>query len=332
MFPQKNPLGREKGGIKDLPDWKSRIHELLAADYTLFFKTFLNSGLIKSNEIQYLRVPMNLFLKTAIRAAKEAGRIHQKHYGRVRHIRFKSKNKLNLVTEVDQQCEKTILSILKKRFPSHGLWGEESGREKNLSDFTWVVDPLDGTTNYAHSYPFFCCSIALVKNSNPIVGVIYDVLRDECFTAEKGHGAFLNGKRLRVSATKSLEESLVSTGFAYAVRETHYNLDNFRRIVLQAQGVRRDGSAAMNLAYVAAGRFDGFWERGIQAWDMAAGVLMVEEAGGKVTDISGKPFDLMAENALASNGGIHNQIFKILKNGKDEKTWAAKWAKMARPK
>jgi myo-inositol-1(or 4)-monophosphatase len=136
---------------------------------------------------------------------------------------------------------------------------------------------------------------------------------------------------LSVSKTSTLAESLLSTGFAYAVRETHYNLDNFRKFVLTAQGVRRDGSAAMNLAYVAAGRFDGFWERGIQAWDMAAGVLMVTEAGGKVTDITGRPFDLMAENALAGNHKIHARILGILKNGKDEKVWRAKWAKKARP-
>jgi myo-inositol-1(or 4)-monophosphatase len=265
---------------------------------------------------------MSQYLKTAVQAAKAAGRIHKLHYGHVRHIRFKSKDKLNLVTEVDQLCEKAVLSLLKARFPGHNFWGEESGQQKNQSDFTWLVDPLDGTTNYAHAYPFFCCSVALVQKGNPIVGVVYDALRDECFTAEKGRGAFLNGKRLHVSATKTLAESLVCTGFAYAVRETHYNLDNFRQFVLKSQGVRRDGSAAMNLAYVAAGRFDGFWERGIQAWDMAAGVLMVTEAGGKLTDITGKPFNLMGENALASNGRIHGQIFKILRNGKDEKSWA----------
>ncbi len=267
---------------------------------------------------------MSLFLKIAIQAAREAGRIQKNHYGRVRHIQFKSKDKLNLVTEVDRQCEKAILSLLQKRFPTHGLWGEESGRDKSRSDLTWVVDPLDGTTNYAHSYPFFCCSVALVQGGTPLVGVIYDPLREECFTAEKGKGAFLNGRRLRVSSTRSLGESLVCTGFAYAVRETHYNLDNFRRFVLKAQGVRRDGSAAMNLAYVAAGRFDGFWERGVQAWDMAAGVLMVREAGGKVTDITGGPFNLLGENALASNGKIHGQVFKILKTGGDEKNWLRK--------
>ncbi len=275
---------------------------------------------------------MNPYLKTALQAARKAGQIHKKHYGRVRNIRYKSKNKLNLVTEVDQQCEKAALSLLRRAFPTHNFWGEESGRDRGQSDFTWLVDPLDGTTNYAHAYPFFCCSIALVRKGTPLVGVIYDALRDECFTAEKGRGAFLNGRRLAVSATKTLDESLLSTGFAYAVRETHYNLDNFRQFVLKAQGVRRDGSAAMNLAYVAAGRFDGFWERGIQAWDMAAGVLMVEEAGGKVTDITGKPFDLMAENALASNGKVHGAVFRILKKGGDEKNWAAHWAKKPRPK
>ncbi len=300
---------------------------------------------------------MSLFLKTAIQAAKAAGKIHKKHYGKALNVRFKSKNKLNLVTEVDTLCEKTVLKILKMRFPSHNFWGEESGKDSGTSIYTWLVDPLDGTTNYAHAYPFFCCSIALVKTSNPtlkkggrgdlavvgarhalplpnpssnidrsepIVGVIYDALRDECFTAEKGHGAFLNDQRLQVSKVNNLNESLVCTGFAYGVHETHYNLDNFKQFVLKAQGVRRDGSAAMNLSYVAAGRFDGFWERGIQAWDMAAGVLMVQEAGGKVTDISGKPFDLFAENALATNGKIHGHIFKILKNGKDEKRWTHK--------
>jgi|SRR5579872_2524822 len=275
---------------------------------------------------------MSLFLKTALQAAQAAGKIHWKYYGKTLNVRFKSKNKLNLVTEVDTLCEKTVLTILKKKFPSHNFWGEESGKDSGTSEYTWLVDPLDGTTNFAHAYPFFCCSIALVKNNKPVVGVIYDALRNECFTAEKGHGAFLNGRRLYVSKTKSLAESLVSTGFAYAVRETHYNLDNFRQFVLKAQGVRRDGSAAMNLAYVAAGRFDGFWERGIQAWDMAAGVLMVQEAGGKVMDISGKPFDLLAQNALASNGKIHGQIFRILKKGRDEKAWAIKWAHKPRPK
>lgn len=274
---------------------------------------------------------MSFFLKTALQAARKAGRIQKNHYGRSLNIQFKSKNKLNLVTQVDRQCEKAALSILRKAFPSHNFWGEESGRHGNRSPYTWLVDPLDGTTNYAHAYPFFCCSISLVKDRQPIAGVIYDALREECFTTEKGKGAFLNGKRLKVSAIRSLEESLVCTGFAYAVRDTHYNLDNFRKFVLRAQGVRRDGSAAMNLAYVAAGRFDGFWERGIQAWDMAAGVLMVQEAGGRVTDITGKPFDLFAENALATNGRIHSTMFRILRKSADEKNWFARVRGAGRP-
>lgn len=275
---------------------------------------------------------MNIFLRTAIQAAQAAGRLHRRHYGRVRNIRFKSKNELNLVTEVDRLSEKAILSLLRKKFPSHGLWGEESGAQRKGSTLTWVVDPLDGTTNYAHSYPFFCCSIALIDGRKPLVGVIYDAMRNECFTAMAGRGAFLNGRRLRVSRTPTLAESLVCTGFAYAVRETHYNLDNFRKFVLKAQGVRRDGSAALNLAYVAAGRFDGFWERGIQAWDMAAGVLMIQEAGGKVTDITGRPFDLLGENALASNGKIHDRMLRMLRQGPDERVWARRWAGRPRPR
>ena len=186
---------------------------------------------------------------------------------------------------------------------------------------------MDGTTNYAHAYPFFCVSIALLHHGQPIVAVVYDALRNECFTAEKGKGAFLNGKRLRVSPIKDLGKSLLCTGFAYMVRETNYNLDNFSKFVLTSQGVRRDGSAAMNLAYVAAGRLDGFWERGIQAWDMAAGVLLIWEAGGQVTDMNGKPYDLFAQNALATNGHLHSTLFKILSKGKDEKNWLKRYGK-----
>jgi myo-inositol-1(or 4)-monophosphatase len=264
---------------------------------------------------------MSAFLTAAVRAAKAAGKIHKRHYGKVRDIRFKSGNQLNLVTEVDGQCEKIIFGLLKKSFPTHTFWGEESGGKLDDSNYTWIVDPLDGTTNYAHAYPFFCVSIALVKNGQLLAGVIYDSLRDECFSAEKSRGAFLNGRPLKVSKVGALQQSLLCTGFAYGVLKTLYNFDNFKNFVLKSQGVRRDGSAALNLAYVAAGRFEGFWERGIQAWDMAAGVLLVLEAGGKVTDISGKPFDLLAQNALASNGKIHSQIFKLLWAGQDEKRW-----------
>ncbi len=268
---------------------------------------------------------MSSFLKTAIQAARAAGKIHRQFYGKALNIQYKGRNNLNLVTQVDKLSEKKILAILKKKFPTHDLLGEESGLQDNNSPYAWVVDPLDGTTNFAHAYPFFCVSIALLHRGQPLVAVVYDALRDECFTAEKGKGAFLNGKRLRVSKVKDLEKSLLCTGFAYMVRETHYNLDNFAKFVLTAQGVRRDGSAAMNLAYVAAGRLDGFWERGIQAWDMAAGVLLIREAGGKVTDLTGKPYDLFKQNALATNGPLHSTLFKILSKGKDEKNWLRKF-------
>ncbi len=264
---------------------------------------------------------MSAVLKAAIEAAKAAGKIHRRFYGKTLKVEIKKENSLNLVTQVDKACEKKIQSVLHNRFPAFNFWGEESGQLAGDSEFTWIVDPLDGTTNFAHAYPFFCVSIALLKGKEPISAVIYDAMNNECFTAEKGKGAFLNGKRIKVSSTSSLSKSLLSTGFAYGVKETFYNFENFKNFVLNSQGVRRDGSAAMNLAYVAAGRFEGFWERGIQAWDMAAGVLLIREAGGKVTDISGKPYDLLAQNALASNGKIHPKMHKLLWAGPDENKW-----------
>jgi len=270
---------------------------------------------------------MSLFLKTAVKAAQAAGIIHQKFYGKTLNIQYKGRNSLNLVTQVDKLSEKKILSILQKQFPTHDFLGEESGLQENNSAYTWVIDPLDGTTNFAHAYPFFCVSIALLHHGQPIAAVIYDALRDECFTTEKGKGAFLNGKRIHVSKISQLGKSLLCTGFAYMVRETNYNLDNFAKFVLTSQGVRRDGSAAMNLAYVAAGRLDGFWERGIQAWDMAAGILLIREAGGKVTDITGSTYDLFAQNALATNGKLHNTLLKVLTKGKDEKNWLKRYGK-----
>ena len=270
---------------------------------------------------------MSTLLKAAVEAAQAAGEIQRRFYGKTLKVEMKKDNNLNLVTQVDKACEKKIQSILYKRFPAFNFWGEESGQGAGDSEFTWLVDPLDGTTNFAHAYPFFCVSIALVKDRQPVLGVVYDAMNHECFTAEKGQGARLNGKRIRVSSEPKLSKSLLATGFAYGVKETLYNFENFKNFVLNSQGVRRDGSAAMNLAYVAAGRFEGFWERGIQAWDMAAAVCLIREAGGKVTDISGKAFDLMAQNALASNGNIHQQMHKLLWAGPDEKKWVKRYLK-----
>jgi myo-inositol-1(or 4)-monophosphatase len=264
---------------------------------------------------------MSKFLSAAVQAARKAGAIQKRFYGKPLQIEIKGGNSLNLVTQVDKMCEKAVLGQLKKVFPTHGLWGEESGRTGPKGRYTWIVDPLDGTTNFSHGYPFFCCSLALLDGLKPVVGVVYDALKDELFTAERGCGAFLNGKRIRVSVISDLTRALLCTGFAYQVRETHYNLENFKRFILKSQGVRRDGSAALNLCYVAAGRFDGFWERGIQAWDMAAAVLIAQEAGALLTDVTGGPWVLTGENALCTNGLIHKAMLEVLKDSPDEKNW-----------
>jgi len=272
---------------------------------------------------------MSRFLTEAVKAVKKAGAIQRRFYGKPLQVEMKGGNHLNLVTHVDKMCEKTVLSHLKKAFPKHGLWGEESGRTGPKARFTWVVDPLDGTTNYSHGYPFFCCSLALLEGDKPVVGVVFDALRGELFQAERECGAFLNGRRIRVSKVSDLSGALLSTGFAYQVRETRYNLENFKRFILESQGVRRDGSAALNLCYVAAGRFDGFWERGIQAWDMAAAVLIAQEAGGVLSDVTGAPWTLTGENALLSNGLLHKAMLGILRNSPDEKNWGRRPAKKA---
>jgi myo-inositol-1(or 4)-monophosphatase len=264
---------------------------------------------------------MSAFLQTAIKAAQAAGEIQRKFYGKPLQVEVKDGNTLNLVTQIDRQCEKTVFSVLRKKFPSHGLWGEESGGAPKKKGYTWVVDPLDGTTNYTHRYPFFCCSVALLKDGRPVAAAVYEPLRRELFAAEKDGGATLNGKPIRVSAVPALSHSLLCTGFAYQVHQTGYNLENFKRFILKSQGVRRDGSAALNLCYVACGRFEGFWERGIQAWDMAAGVLIAKEAGAVVTDLSGGPYDLLAQNVLASNAFVHKAMQSILADSPDEKKY-----------
>jgi myo-inositol-1(or 4)-monophosphatase len=268
-----------------------------------------------------MRIVSSPFLEVAIQAALASGNIQKKYFGRVKNIQFKSKTFLNLVTEVDHQCEKKILKIIQSHFAHHSFWGEESGKKIISQQWIWVVDPLDGTTNYAHSYPFFCTSIALLKDGQPYLGVIYDALRNELFTAETTHGSYLNKKAIHVSTITSIEKSLLCTGFSYNIRDTHYNFENFKNMVLQSQGVRRDGSAALNLAYIAAGRFDGFWERYLQPWDMAAGILLIQEAGGKISDISGKPFNLFHQNIVATNGKIHSKLLRELLKGADEKLW-----------
>ncbi len=256
---------------------------------------------------------MNLFLKTAIQAAREAGKIQKRHLGKIHSIRFKGE--INLVTEVDQMCEDKVIGILAKQFPDHEILAEESGllKAKNNNRYKWFIDPLDGTTNYAHGYPVFCVSIGLAFRNQVILGVVYDPTRNELFWAEKGKGARLNGKKIRVSPTGLLKRSLLSTGFAYNLKtETDNNFTHFANFLLHAQAVRRDGAAAIDLCYVACGRDCGFWELDLKPWDTAAASLILREAGGRVSTFSGGPFDLYGREIVASHGKIHRDMVKIL--------------------
>lgn len=222
-----------------------------------------------------------------------------------------------MVTEMDLLAEKVIVSEIRKRYPDHSLLAEEKTDLRGDSPYRWVIDPLDGTTNYAHGYPVFSVSIALEKAGEVILGVVYDPTRDELFVGKKGKGARLNGRKIHVSSTPKLSECLLATGFPYDIRETAAdNFDHFRNFALRAHAVRRAGSAALDLCYVAAGRFDGFWEMKLGPWDLAAGSLMVREAGGKVTDFLGTPLVLDGKYVLASNGKIHREMIQLLKRGR----------------
>jgi len=247
----------------------------------------------------------------AIRAVRESGKI-QKEWLR-KDKRIELKGVINLVTEVDRRCEQRIIEIIKKTFPQHNILTEETPMPELPSPFRWIIDPLDGTTNYAHGYPRFCTSIALELEGEVVLGAVYDPLLDELFTAQRGKGAFLNGERIAISATEQLTNALICTGFPYDLRESAVNnLDHFNNFIMEARAIRRDGSAALDLYYVAAGRFDGFWELKLYAWDVAAGKLLVEEAGGTVSDFRGGPLAIYGQQILASNGKIHEEMIGVL--------------------
>lgn len=258
---------------------------------------------------------MEAFTDLAIQAARKAGGILQKRLGRIQRIDYKGA--VNLVTEMDLRSETVIVSEIQKSYPDHGFLAEEKAQKRTGSPFRWIIDPLDGTTNYAHGFPVYSVSIALEKEGEIIVGVVYDPARDELFAAEKGKGARLNGRRISVSSTSRLSRSLLATGFPYDLRESRVNnFDHFRNFALCTHAVRRCGSAALDLCYVAAGRFDGFWEMKLGPWDLAAGSLMVAEAGGRVTDFEGRPLGLDGRRVLASNSRIHRAMLKILRKGR----------------
>ena len=245
--------------------------------------------------------------------AREAGAILRERLGGVRDVQFKGL--VDLVTDADRAAEALIGERIKGAFPGHRFVGEEGTRGVEAeagAAFGWIVDPLDGTTNYAHAYPHFAVSIGLEHDGKVVLGVVYDPMRDELFAAERGRGATLNGAPLRVSAEETLIGSLLATGFPYDPALRAEGLAVWGDLMHRCQGVRRDGSAALNLAYVAAGRLDGFYERPLQPWDMAAGTLLVEEAGGTVTRYDGGPFDPYGREAVATNGALHAPLLEVV--------------------
>ncbi len=259
-------------------------------------------------------------LQLAVDAALEAGRFLKMNVGKIKQIEHKQGEERNLVTEIDKKAEQLIIEKIKGRYPHHDFLAEESGSHKTVSDYKWIIDPLDGTTNFTHELPIFCTSIALEYKGEMLLGAIYDPSSDELFTAEKNKGAYLNNHRIHVSQTTRLIESLIVTGFPYDIKTNPDNaLQHFSNVVMESQGVRRLGSAALDLSYVACGRFDGFWEVTLNPWDMAAGILFVQEAGGKFTNFKGFPSDIYTPNVLATNGHIHNQLVEVLKKGMKEK-------------
>jgi myo-inositol-1(or 4)-monophosphatase len=242
--------------------------------------------------------------------AREAGALLLPYFQR--RIGFEYKGDADLVTEADRLSEKLVVSRIRAQFPTHDIIGEEGTRRDTGSDYKWYVDPLDGTTNFAHGFPVFCVSLGLEYKGELIAGVLYDPTRDELFSAEQGSGAYLNGARIQVSKTKRLCESLLATGFPSHKRHKNPNIYFYHTITLRSHGVRRAGSAALDLANVACGRVDGFWEFNLNPWDTAAGVVLVREAGGMVSRFDGSPFRIDSREALASNGIIHQELMEVM--------------------
>ncbi|MCP3104184.1 inositol monophosphatase [Myxococcus sp. K15C18031901] len=258
--------------------------------------------------------------RTAEEGARLAGRILSERFLGERIIELKGG--IDLVTDADRASEEALLAFLRARHPTHAILAEESGATAGSDGFRWLVDPLDGTTNYAHRVPHFCVSVAVEGPQGVVAGVVYDPMRDELFSAARGEGATLNGRPLRASAVSSLDAALLCTGFPYDVREKPEGpVGLFTRFVLRAQGMRRTGSAAMDLAYVAAGRFDGFFEFGLKPWDIAAGSLLVEEAGGVIRHVTGAPFDVLRGDVIASAPALAPTLLSEAKHFIDQLGW-----------
>ena len=252
---------------------------------------------------------MENFAEIAAGIAREAGAIINE-FAR-RRIGFELKGAYDLVTEADRTSEKLIVERLRKHFPTHAIIAEEGGGNEGTSEYRWYVDPLDGTTNFAHGFPVYNVSMGLERAGELIAGVIYDPTRDELFHAERGAGAFLNQERIHVTKTARVEDSLSATGFPSRKRHQNINVYFYYQLAMLSHGVRRAGAAAIDLAYVACGRLDFFWEFGLNPWDMAAGVLLIHEAGGTCTDMRGGPFDLRGADVLADNTVLHQEVLQI---------------------
>ncbi len=255
---------------------------------------------------------MDKIKDTLMLAMDEAGKVLKKYYGNLSTIEYKGD--VNLVTQADKESEKTIIKIIKDSFPNHQILAEESGISKDESDYKWIIDPLDGTTNYAHTLPIFAISIGVEYKKEIIIGGIFNPISNELFFAEKGNGAYLNDQKINVSKVNQLEQALLVTGFPYDRREqVDYYMDVYGKFLKVSQGVMRLGAAALDFVSVACGRLDGYWERKLFPWDMAAGMLIVEEAGGKVTNFSGGKFSYYNTQVLATNSLIHDEMTEILK-------------------
>jgi len=249
------------------------------------------------------------YVDIASAVAREAGALINDFLAR--RIGFELKGEFDVVTQADRASEKLIVTRLKKEFPTHAILAEEGGAREGSSEFRWYVDPLDGTTNFAHGFPVFNVSIGLERAGELIAGVIYDPTRDELFTAEKGAGAFLNSQPICVSQTARIQSSLLATGFPSRKRHLNVNIHFYYQIAMLSHGVRRPGAAALDLAYVACGRLDGFWEFALNPWDVAAGILLIREAGGTCTSMSGAPLALDGPHLLADNGAIHAEMLHV---------------------
>jgi myo-inositol-1(or 4)-monophosphatase len=246
-----------------------------------------------------------------VELAREAGALLRDRVAQPRELTFKSR--ADLVTDVDLASERLLVGALRKQFPDHAIVAEEGGGQRESERYVWLIDPVDGTTNYAHGYPVFCVTMALLDQGELALGIVYDPIRDECFTAERGGGAWLNGRQLRVSAIPALREALISTGFPYArFTSPDTNIPQFGAMIMQCQGIVRSGSAAIDLAYVAAGRTEGHWELGLNPWDSAAGALLIREAGGQVTTWDGQAYDPWNKRVVATNGLLHRELLDVL--------------------